>query len=94
MVILQIEHRIPDYEKWKELFDSDPIDRKGSGVKRYEVHRHMDDPNHVVIYLHFDNVEKAQLTLQALEAIWKNMAADIMTGAQTRIVELVDSKEL
>jgi hypothetical protein len=35
MAILRIEHRVPSYESWKQAFDSDPVDRKGSGVRRY-----------------------------------------------------------
>lgn len=34
MLILQIEHKVPNYEGWKKAFDSDPISRKKSGVKR------------------------------------------------------------
>lgn len=28
MVLLQIEHRVPDCNGWKKVFDSDPVDRK------------------------------------------------------------------
>jgi hypothetical protein len=35
MHILRIEHPVPNYNAWKAAFDSDPIDREGSGVRRY-----------------------------------------------------------
>ncbi len=60
MTILQIEHKIPNYDGWKKAFDSDPIDRKKSGVKRHRVYRPTDDPNYVVIDLEFDNLNSAQ----------------------------------
>jgi len=28
MPIVRIEHSVPDFEKWKRVFDSDPADRK------------------------------------------------------------------
>ena len=39
MPTLRIEHSVPDFAMWKLAFDSDPADRKGSGVRRYEVFR-------------------------------------------------------
>ncbi len=46
MHILRIEHPVPDYDAWKEAFDSDPIGREPSGVRRYRILRPNDDPNY------------------------------------------------
>ena len=54
MPILRIHHSVPNFEAWKRAFDNDPIDRKGSGVRRYEVHRSIADRNFVMIDLEFD----------------------------------------
>jgi hypothetical protein len=35
--ILQIEHPVPNFEGWKAAFDSDPIGRERSGVRRYRI---------------------------------------------------------
>ncbi len=48
MHILRIEHQVPDYDAWKEAFDSDPIGRERSGVRRYHILRATDDPNYVM----------------------------------------------
>jgi hypothetical protein len=47
MPILRIEHAVPTFAGWKQAFDNDPVDRKGSGVRRYQVLRSVDDPNYV-----------------------------------------------
>jgi hypothetical protein len=39
MYILRIEHPVPDYDTWKASFDSDPIGRERSGVRRYRILR-------------------------------------------------------
>jgi hypothetical protein len=36
MPILRIEHAVPDFNGWKRAFDSDPVDRKGSGFADIE----------------------------------------------------------
>ena len=37
MPIVRIEHAVPAFDKWKQTFDRDPADRKGSGVRRYQI---------------------------------------------------------
>ena len=49
MIILRIEHKVENYEKWKKTFDSDPINRKQSGVRRYRIFRPIDDPTYRLI---------------------------------------------
>ncbi len=51
MILLHIEHAVPDFEKWKQAFDSDPVGRKKSGVRTYRVHRAIDNPNYAIIDL-------------------------------------------
>jgi hypothetical protein len=60
MPIVRIEHAVPSFEKWKQAFDSDPADRKGSGVRRYQILRLRDDPNYVLIDVEFDSLNEAE----------------------------------
>ncbi len=60
---LQIEHKLPNFEGWKKVFESDPVNRKKSGVRRYKIFRPFDDPNYVIIDLEFDNLKEAEETL-------------------------------
>jgi len=39
MYVLRIEHPVPDYARWKKTFESDPVGRKKSGVRRYQILR-------------------------------------------------------
>jgi hypothetical protein len=43
MPILQIGHLAPDFEACKEVFDSEPLSRIRSGVRRYRVPQSMVD---------------------------------------------------
>ena len=60
MHILQIEHRVNDFETWKQAFDSDPVGRQQGGVLRYRFLRPTDDPNHVIVDLEFDGLSEAE----------------------------------
>jgi hypothetical protein len=95
MTILHIEHPIRDFDLWKKAFDSDPIGRARSGVRRYQVLRPVDDPNYVMIDLSFDNSEAAEAALTALRELWRSSAASsvLMGSPQIRIVEVVESKQ-
>ena len=91
---LRIEHSVPDYDNWKRAFDSDPADRKGSGVRRYQVSRSVADPNLVLIDLDFDHVASAESLLANMQKIWAGPAASIMINPRAAIVEQVEGIEL
>lgn len=96
MHILHIEYPIPDYDVWKAAFDRDLLDREGSGVRRYRILRPTDDPNYVMIDLEFDNASEAQAYLAALQrVVYSSQEASSVLGGgpQTRIVEVVETKE-
>ena len=94
MPILQIAHQVPNYEGWKKTFDSDPLNRKKSGVKRYQVSRPADDPHYVVIDLYFDSLDDAKATLSALQDLWTRVQGTVMNNPKTRILDVVETIEL
>lgn len=93
MLILHIEHPVPDYDGWKQAFDSDPVGRQRSGVRRYRIMRAMDDPNYVMIDLEFDSKAEADSLLAAMREVWRRVQGQIMRDPHARIVEVVESKE-
>ena len=94
MFILQIEHPVPNYDAWKKAFDSDPINRKQSGVRRYRVFRPIDQPNYAIIELEFDSINEAEGLLAAMREVWRGVQGTIIESPQVRIFEVVESQEL
>ena len=94
MPILRIEHSVPDYDGWKRAFDGDPADRKGSGVRRYQVFRSVEDPNFVMIDLEFDQLGDAEGLLAKMRRIWSGEGQNVMRNPQARIVDTVETNEL
>ena len=91
MVIVRIEHAVPSFDKWKQAFDNDPADRKGSGVRRYQICRLKDDANYVMIDLEFDRPDEATSFLQKMQRIWEGPGKAVMLGPRARVVELVET---
>lgn len=90
MVVLQIEHPVPDYNAWKSAFDKDPLQRKESGVRRYATFHTTGDPKYIIIHLEFDSLKDAQAMLERLQALWGRVEGKIMMNPKTRIVEMLD----
>jgi hypothetical protein len=93
MTVLQIEHKVLNYDGWKKAFDSDPIDREKSGVKSYRVYRLTDDPNYVVIDLVFEDFDKAQIALNVLKNLWSKVEGTVIVNPKTRILDVVEFTE-
>ncbi|HTE31104.1 MAG TPA: hypothetical protein VK666_12070 [Chryseolinea sp.] len=91
---LQIEHKVPNFDGWKKAFESDPINRKKSGVRNYQIFRPVDDPNYVIVDLVFDNLKQAEDTLVELRKLWTTVEGKIMMNPQTRILDLIEVDEI
>jgi ribosomal protein L35AE/L33A len=94
MPILQIEHKVRDFDRWKEAFDNDPVGRQQGGVRRYRIARLADDPNHVLIELEFDSQEEAENFRSGLHDLWGRVGDQLgLEGPRARIIETVDQHE-
>ncbi len=93
MSILRIEHPVAEYQTWKGAFDSDPVGREKSGVRRYRILRPIDDPNYVMIDLEFDTPAEAEALLAAMRVVWDRVPGIITSTPQARIVEAAETKE-
>lgn len=94
MITLRIEHKIASYDGWKKAFESDPINRKQSGVKQYRIYRPVDDERFVIIDLDFSNLEQAQAAKSALQNIFPKIEGSLIFGVQLKVLNVAEAKEL
>lgn len=94
VVILRIQHSVPNFDRWKDAFDSDPMDRKAAGVRRYQIHRPVGDPNYVIVDLEFDSVAEASRLLERLRELWTGPGGAVMRNPEARIIESVESRSV
>ncbi|MBX0300275.1 hypothetical protein K2F54_09840 [Cryobacterium sp. 1639] len=91
MFTLHIEHTIGDYDQWKRMFDSDPLNRRAAGVAAFRVLRTVADPNAVWIDLDFEARADAEAMKTALERMWAGPAAAMVHGPTARLSENVET---
>lgn len=94
MFVLHIEHPVPDFDAWKQAFDSDPVGRKQMGVRRYQITRPVDNPNYAIIDLEFDTQSQAEGLLAAMQGVWGRVQGSLIGAPQTRIAQVMDSQQL
>jgi heme-degrading monooxygenase HmoA len=93
MVIVQIEHAVPNFDRWKAAYDSDPVNREQSGVRRYRVLRPLDNPNFAMIDLEFNSLSEAEAFLAAMRKVWGRVEGTVIESPRVRVVEVVESKQ-
>ena len=90
MYLLRIEHHTPDFDRWKAMFDADPVDRAGKGVRRHQVLRSDADPGQVCIDLTFDTAEEANALLAAMGEVWKKVTGTLIDAPSTRLFQIAE----
>jgi hypothetical protein len=93
MPALRIEHPVPDFDEWKEVFDRDPIGRERSGVRRYQIVRPVDDRHYVMVDLELDTEEEAQALLASLRQLWAGAGSSVSSSQPALIVETTETEE-
>jgi hypothetical protein len=92
MPVIRIQHVVPDFDRWKNAFESDPMDRKASGVTGYHIYRSVNEPNLVMIDLELASLAQSRALLERLEQLWAGPGGAVMKNAQAWIVDKVESK--
>ena len=60
MAVLVIRHRIQHYDTWKTVFDADAGARQAHGSRHERIFRR-DDADEVLVYLEWDDIDRAHL---------------------------------
>jgi hypothetical protein len=93
MYVLNYWHTVPDYGEWKKVFDSDPLGREASGVRRLSIERPLDDEHTVIGELEFDSLSEAETFAGRLQEVWKGLASSVVSDAGLRITEVLVNQE-
>jgi hypothetical protein len=91
MYLLRIEHHAPDFDRWKAMFDADPVDRAGKGVRQHQVLRAAEDPGLICIELTFDTAEEANALLAAMSEVWKKVTGTLIGAPSARLFQVAES---
>jgi hypothetical protein len=76
-----------DFDAWKQMFDSDPADRKQSG-QGHRVFRSVDNPNKAFVSVEFASADEARSFRERLLA--SGALDNVTVETEPTVVELVD----
>jgi hypothetical protein len=93
MIILHIEHTVPDFDNWKAGFDSYEEFRQKSGVRRYQISRSVENPNLTMVDLEFDSLSEAEALLAGVQQVWERTNGTLIHNPQWRFSEVLQTKE-
>jgi streptomycin 6-kinase len=94
-VCVHLEHPVPDYEAWKAAFDSDPLDRKASGVLAYRILRPVGGEGRVAVDLEFADRSTAERFRDALLRLWSSSGAvAVMRDPIVRVEVMAENRRL
>ncbi len=89
MYVLNYWHTVQDYDEWKRIFDSDPLGREASGVRRVSIERPLDDEHMVIGELEFNSLGEAETFAGRLQEVWKGPAGSVVSNAGYRLTEVL-----
>jgi hypothetical protein len=94
MYVLNFWHTVTDYGEWKKIFDTDPLGRQASGVRRVTIERPVGAENMVVGHLEFDSLGEAETFAGRLQEVWKGPAGSTVSNSGLNVSENLVTQEL
>lgn len=94
MYVLNYWHTVSDYGEWKKIFDSDPLGREASGVRRVVIERPVGEEHMVVGHLEFESLGEAEAFSGRLDQIWKGSASSIVSNTGYNVSEVLEDQKL
>ncbi len=91
---IRMRYELDDYDAWRQVFDRDPLDRRGSGVRSYRISRDVDNDQAVLVDLDFGSVDQAAAFHGRLRALLADPSLPKMARAETTLAEITESGDL
>jgi len=87
MVHVLVRHKVADYNRWKEAFDSHLNVRKRGGETGCRIFHTVDDPREVVLFLDWDGIETARKFMNSEELRQAMQRAGVEGAPEVRYIE-------
>ena len=91
---VRMRYELDDYDAWRAIFDRDPLDRRGSGARRYRIAKDTADSSAVLVDLDFDTVAEAEAFHGRLRTLLADPMLPPMARADTIVAEVTEAVEL
>lgn len=91
MVYIHVRHRVEDYARWREGFDTHGAARQAGGAtSEAYVMRNIEDPNEITLILGWSDLEQARLFVQSNSLKEAMQDAGVTELLEIRFLEVAD----
>jgi uncharacterized protein (DUF1330 family) len=90
MAWTHVRHRVEDYSKWKEVFDSTAEYKRSHGWKGYRIHAIEGDNNHLLVMEEFETEDRTREFLGSEYLREALSRAGIADEPDIQVVELLE----
>ena len=87
MVHVLVRHKVADYNRWKQAFDSHLNSRKQAGETAFRIFHSVDDPREVVLFFDWESVEQARKFMNSDELRKAMQQAGVEGPADVQYIE-------
>ncbi len=91
MVHVLVRHKVADFNRWKQAFDSHLASRKHAGETAFRVFHSVDDPREVVLFLDWDSIEGARKFMKSDDLRKAMQQAGVEGAPEVQYIEDVRS---
>jgi quinol monooxygenase YgiN len=87
MIHILVRHKVSDYNRWKEAFDSHLTTRKHAGETAFRIFHTVDDPLEVVLFFDWESIEQARKFMNSDELRKAMQQAGVEGTPDVRFIE-------
>ncbi len=87
MVHILVRHKVADYNRWKEAFDSHLTARKHAGETGFRLFHNLEDPRDVFLLLDWQSAEEAKKFMNSAELRDAMQKAGVMGAPEVQYLE-------
>ena len=87
MMHVLVRHKVADYNRWKEAFDSHLNTRKRAGETGFRLFHNVDDPHDVVLLLDWTSAEEARRFMNSEELRDAMQKAGVVGAVEVHYLE-------
>lgn len=91
MMHVLVRHKVSDYNRWKDAFDSHLTTRKRAGETGFRLFHGVDDPREVVLLLDWESTEEARKFMSSEELRKAMEKAGVLGTPEIQFLEDVRS---
>ena len=87
MVHILVRHKVADYSRWKEIFDSHLTTRKHAGETGCRLFHNVEDPREIVLLLDWESIEEARKFMNSSELRQRMQEAGVQGTPEIQYLE-------